>query len=87
MELENDAHESIAALAAALSGVDPGWRFVDTGVIGDDAIRVALLYREDRVEPAGEYAILDDGVDARFNDDLNRADEAPLYDYNLDFGR
>jgi len=72
MELENDARESIAALTAALGTVGPGWRFVDTGVIGDDAIRVGLLYRGERVQPVGEHAILNGGVDARFDDNRNR---------------
>lgn len=72
MELENDASKSIAALTAALASIEPGWRYVDTGVIGDDAIRVALLYRDARVQPIGEHAILDGSVDARFDDDRNR---------------
>lgn len=62
MELENDGHgpeSSVAALAAALG---PDWRFVDAGDgPGEDAIRVALLYRADAVAPVGAPAMLEGG--------------------------
>ena len=62
MELENDGYgpdSSIATLASALGG---DWRFVDTGKgPGDDAIRVALLYRASAVRPVGAPAMLEGG--------------------------
>jgi len=62
MELENDGHgpgSSVAALAAAL-GRD--WAFVDAGDgPGNDAIRVALLYRRSAVRPVGAPAMLEGG--------------------------
>ncbi len=74
MELENDGYgpaSSIATLVEALNRAGPGaWRFVDacdracrrSGVgPGDDAIRVGLVYRSDRVRPAGKPATLAGG--------------------------
>ncbi|MBB1059915.1 ExeM/NucH family extracellular endonuclease [Lysobacter spongiae] len=74
MELENDGYgpaSSIAALVEALNRAGPGgWRFVDAcdracrrsgRGPGDDAIRVGLVYRGDRVRPAGKPATLAGG--------------------------
>ena len=72
MELENNARSAIADLVAALNAAGGDWAFVDTGTLGDDAIRVALIYRAGRVEPVGRHAVLDGSVDARFNDARNR---------------
>lgn len=72
MEIENGP--AIRELTDALNR-EPGsapWSFVDTGVIGDDAIRVALIYRSDKVTASGPYAVLDSRVDARFDSDRNR---------------
>ncbi|WP_253841975.1 ExeM/NucH family extracellular endonuclease [Actinokineospora globicatena] len=70
MELENDGYgqgSAIQALVAALNAAEGAsvWSFVDadaaTGVVdvaGTDAIKVALLYRADRVTPvAGTTAV------------------------------
>jgi len=46
--------------------------FVDTGTIGTDAIRVALLYKPGTVRPVGDFAVLDSSDDARFDDQKNR---------------
>jgi uncharacterized protein len=72
MELENNERASIDHLLSALNGADGDWRAVNTGVIGQDAIRVALIYRASRVELAGAHALLDRQVDPRFNDERNR---------------
>ncbi|QDH71631.1 ExeM/NucH family extracellular endonuclease [Lysobacter alkalisoli] len=74
MELENDGYgpdSSIAALVDALNGGRGGhWRFVDACIErcrrsgrgpGDDAIRVGLVYRGDRVRTEGRPAILEEG--------------------------
>lgn len=62
MELENDGYgpeSSIAALVSALGGT---WRFVDAGEgPGDNAIRVGLVYRGDRVRALGKPATLAGG--------------------------
>lgn len=74
MELENDGYgpeSSLAALVDALNdGSDGGWRFVDAcdrkcrrrgRGPGDDAIRVGLIYRADRVDTRGRPATLEGG--------------------------
>src|SRR5690606_1122355 len=73
MEIENDgfgADSALADLVAALNAADAAdggdaepsrgsYRYIETdGGAGDDEIRVALVYREDRVEPVGDAATL-----------------------------
>ena len=73
MELENDGYgpqSSIAALVAAMraAGLGEDWRFVDAGAgPGSDQIRVALLYRANRVAPVGVAATLSDGPFAQYS--------------------
>jgi hypothetical protein len=64
VELENDT-AAIADLVAALDAVAGAGShaFVDTGPVGSDLVRVALVYRPDRVVPVGSFAVLDDAVD------------------------
>ncbi|MCP1167768.1 ExeM/NucH family extracellular endonuclease [Limimaricola litoreus] len=74
LEIENDDGEATAALVDALNarlGTET-YAYVDTGVIGTDAIKVALIYDQTEVRPVGDYAILDESVDARFRDGANR---------------
>jgi predicted extracellular nuclease len=60
----------VAGLNAAFG---PGtYSFIDTGVIGTDAIRVGFIYKATTVVPVGDFAILDSSVDPRFNDAKNR---------------
>ena len=65
MELENDGygpHSSVAQLVGALNRDGGDWRFVDNGRgPGDDEIRVGILYRASRVQPAGPPATLEAG--------------------------
>ncbi|MFP4308556.1 MAG: ExeM/NucH family extracellular endonuclease [Desulfococcaceae bacterium] len=75
IEMENTTGvEPLADIAAGLNDLLGSGRydFIDTGVIGTDAIRVGILYNTDTVAPAGGFAILDGSVDPRFNDDKNR---------------
>jgi len=70
LEIQNDGYGDDSALADLVGRLNaataPGtWAFVDadagTGVVdalGDDAIKVALLYRPDRVAPVGTTAAL-----------------------------
>jgi uncharacterized protein len=46
--------------------------YIDTGVIGTDAIRVGLIYKPARVTPVGAFAVLDSRTDPRFLDMKNR---------------
>jgi predicted extracellular nuclease len=51
----------------------PGtYSYIDTGVIGTDAIRVGLIYKPATVVPVGSFAILDSTVDPRFIDTKSR---------------
>jgi hypothetical protein len=69
MEMENTPGvEPLADIVANL----PGYAYIDTGVIGTDAIRVGIIYRPAIVQPFGNYAILDSSIDPRFVDTRNR---------------
>lgn len=63
----------LQSIVDALNAVNAGtYDFIDTGVIGTDAIRVAFIYKTDTVAPTGNFAILDSSVDPNFVDTLNR---------------
>ncbi len=66
-----DPLNGIAAGLNALPGADP-YAFIDTGVIGTDAIRVGLIYRPSKVVPVGAFQILDSSDDPRFVDTKSR---------------
>jgi predicted extracellular nuclease len=77
IEIENKVDEAgvpvVATLAAALNeklGADV-YDYIDTGVIGTDAITTALIYKTATVEPLGGFAVLDSTVDSDFAD-INR---------------
>ncbi len=75
MEMENtQGVEPAADLAAGLNDATaPGtYSYVDTGVIGTDAIRVGLLYKTTKMTPVGPFKVLNSAVDPRFIDTLNR---------------
>ena len=76
MEIENDggAGNSLAELVAALNAATaPGtYAYIDTGVIGTDAIKVAVIYKPATVAPVGEWDILTTTDDPRFIDTRNR---------------
>lgn len=77
MEMENTPGvEPLADIVASL----PGYDFIDTGVIGTDAIRVGIIYRTSTVEQIGEYAILDSSVDPRFDDSRSRPTLAQTFE-------
>src|SRR5699024_1941847 len=46
--------------------------YIDTGFLGTDAIKQAFVYDTTSVEPVGDFALLTEAVDARFDDDRNR---------------
>ncbi len=75
MEVENtDASSGLADLVAGLNATMGAgtYAYVDTGTIGSDAIRVALIYKPASISLVGSHAILDNSVDARFIDTKNR---------------
>jgi predicted extracellular nuclease len=75
MEMENTPGvEPAADLVAGLNDATaPGtWSYIDTGVIGTDAIRLGLLYKPAKMTPVGAFKVLDSNVDPRFIDTRNR---------------
>ena len=74
IEIENDGGASVADLVAALNAsVGAGtYDYVDSGSIGGDAIKVALIFKPGSVSEAGTFAVLDSSVDPTFIDDKNR---------------
>lgn len=68
MEVENDGHapeSSLAQLIDALNAAWPegGYRLIDAGHdTGQDAIRVAMIYRESRLTPVGTPRVPDDAA-------------------------
>ncbi|MEP6760237.1 MAG: ExeM/NucH family extracellular endonuclease [Sporichthyaceae bacterium] len=75
MEMENTPSvEPGADLAAGLNDATaPGtYSYIDTGVIGTDAIRVGLLYKTAKMTPVGPFKVLNTSVDPRFIDTRNR---------------
>ncbi len=75
IELENtEGVEPLADIVALLNAeVGAGtWDYIDTGTIGSDVIKVGIVYQPSTASPAGNYALLDSSVDARFDDGLNR---------------
>jgi predicted extracellular nuclease len=74
VELENNADESLQSLVNALNAAigSATYAYVDTGTIGDDAIKVGILYKTATVMSRGDFAILDSSADSRFDDSRNR---------------
>jgi predicted extracellular nuclease len=74
MEIENSASEAVADLVSGLNSElgEGTYAFVDTGTIGEDAIKLALLYKPGKVEATGKHALLDTSIDKRFLDTKNR---------------
>lgn len=73
VELENN-DSSLAVLTAGVNARvgDQRYSFIDTGPIGTDAIKVGIIYRNDKLKPVGDFAVLTTRVDERFNDQKHR---------------
>ena len=84
MEIENNATDAVQNLVDGLNGIaGPGtYAYINTGTIGTDAIKVAILYQPARVTPLGAYAILDSSVDPTFIDTKNRPSLAQTFEAN-----
>jgi len=89
MELENDVTEgsTVGAIEDLVSGLNAAagttkYDFIDTGVVGTDAIRVGIIYQPANVTPVGSHAIIDSTVDPRFIDTLNRPSIAQTFQLN-----
>jgi predicted extracellular nuclease len=88
LEIENfkagGVDEPIADLVAGINDIVGAgtYDYVRTGPIGEDAIKVALIYKSATVTLNGSYAILDSSVDPLFNDDKNRPALAQTFTEN-----
>lgn len=84
MEIENDAagNSALEDLVSGLNGaLGAGtYSFIDTGVIGSDAIRVAIIYKPASVTPAGVWKVLDASTDSRFDSSRNRPSLAQTFE-------
>ncbi len=73
MEIQNDEGQTTNSIVAALNAAGAGpYAAIDTGFIGTDAIKVALIYKPASVEPVGDFVILDSTVNPDFIDTRNR---------------
>ena len=74
IEIENNAEAAVKDLVDGLNSAigQVVYDYVDTGFIGTDAIKVAMLYKPASVSLAGDFAVLDSLADSRFIDTLNR---------------
>ena len=76
VEMENTfGVEPMADIVAGLNdALGAGtYDYIDAGLVGDDVIKVGIIYQPASVTPWGGYAVLDSSVDPTFNDDKNRA--------------
>jgi hypothetical protein len=81
IEIENDDGDAVVDLVEALNDAGAGpYDYIDTGTIGSDAIKLALIYQPARVSPVGDFAILDSTVDPRFDDSRSRPALAQTFD-------
>jgi len=74
VELENNATATLNNLVDGMNkalGANH-YDFVDTGIIGSDAIKVGFIYKPAHISPIGNMAVLDSRVDPRFIDTKNR---------------
>lgn len=74
IELENNASKSLSDIVDALNARTGAatWVRLDTGSIGDDAIKTGFIYKAGTVSLNGNFEILDETVDPRFGTDRNR---------------
>lgn len=75
MEMENSRGvEPAADLVDGLNDLmgEGTYDYIDTGVIGTDAIRLGFLYKPGTVAPVGDFDVLDSSDDPRFIDTRSR---------------
>lgn len=74
IEIQNDAGLATQQIVDALNAATaPGtYAYIETGVIGTDAIKQAFLYKPGTVTPVGDFALLTEEDDPRFDTDRNR---------------
>ena len=75
IELENNAHDSLQVIVNSLNATAGAntYAFLDTGTVGNDAIKTGFVFKPARVRTIGRHAVLDSSIDPRFKDHRNRA--------------
>ena len=85
MEIENDGgpNSALQELVRRLNDeVGAGtYAAIDTGMIGTDEIKVALIYKPAVVSPVGDWKILTSAIDPRFDTSLNRPALAQTFEH------
>ncbi len=73
-ELQNNPRDSLNQLVDALNQAaqKQQWAYVDAGQLGQDVIKVGLIYQPQQVMPVGPYAVLSRDTVADFEDHRNR---------------
>jgi len=82
MEIENNG-TAIADLVTKLNaaaGATRTYGYIDTGVVGGDAIVVGFIYDTATVDPVGDFAILDSSISPAFLDARNRPAVAQTFE-------
>ncbi len=72
-ELENN-RRSLKSLVIALNKdkQNKTWHYIKTGSLGEDVIRVGLIYQKEKITPIGKFKVLNPKVMADFEADKNR---------------
>ena len=85
IEIENHPLDyAVDSLVDGLNAVarSGNWAAIGTGAIGDDAIKVALIYQSASVAPVGDFAILDSHANPAYPDRFNRPALAQTFEEN-----
>ncbi len=74
IEIQNDTGAATQQIVDALNtATAPGtYDYIETGFIGTDAIKQAFLYKSATVTPVGEFELLTEADDVRFDTNRNR---------------
>jgi predicted extracellular nuclease len=74
IEIENNDDLALTTLVAAVNDVVGAGTYaaLETGTLGTDAITTAFMYKPASVELVGDFKVLDETVDARFDTAFNR---------------
>ncbi len=83
-ELENNQDQSIKALVKGLNheARKNKWAYIDTGILGNDVIKVGLIYQVDQLTPQGDFALLNRDADPNFLENKNRIIVAQTFKAN-----
>ena len=74
MEIQNDSGAATQDIVNALNAATaPGtYAAINTGTIGTDAIKVAIIYQPGMVTPVGSFKVLTSAIDPEFEDNRSR---------------